>query len=108
LDGWPIITLQDKLGAVLPSSALDVPSSANSFQFLSAQANDPPAKVSVSQNGTAEFSLAYSDVQTGTTACPDAVTLSVQFVVKGGLIDVTPAYPLAPCNSGRLIVSPFY
>lgn len=108
LDGWPIITLQDKLGAVLTSSALDVPSSGNSFQFLSAPANQPPSLVSVSQNGTAEFSLAYSDVQTGTTACPNAVTLSVQFVAKGGSIDVTPAYPVAPCNNGRLVVSPLY
>src|ERR1019366_5889803 len=48
LKGWPIITLQDKLGAVLTSSALDVPSSGNSFQFLNARANDPPASVTVS------------------------------------------------------------
>jgi hypothetical protein len=108
LKGWPLLTLQDKLGALLTSSTVDVPSSGNGFQFLTARANDPPATVTLSQNGTAEFSLAYSDVQTGTTACPAAVTLSVQFVVKGGSIDVTPTYPVAPCNNGQLVVSPFY
>ena len=108
LEGWPLLTLQDKLGAILTSSTLDVPASDNSFQFLTARANDPPATLTLSQNGTAEFSLAYSDVQTGTTACPDAVTLSVQFVAKGSVIDVTPAYAVAPCNNGQVIVSPFY
>lgn len=108
LKGWPLLTLQDRLGALLTSSTSDASSSGNSFQFLTAQANLPPATFTVSQNGTAEFSLAYSDVQTGTTACPNAVTLSVQFALKGGVIDVTPAYPVTPCNNGQLIVSPFY
>ncbi len=108
LKGWPLLTLQDKLGALLTSSMSDVPWSGNSFQFLTARANLPPGTLTVSQNGTAEFSLAYSDVQTGTTACPNAVTLSVQFALQGGVIDVTPAYPVTPCNNGQLIVSPFY
>jgi hypothetical protein len=52
--------------------------------------------------------LAYSDVQSGTTACPDAITVSIQLVASGGAIDVTPAYPVAPCDNGRLVASPFY
>jgi hypothetical protein len=108
LMGWPLLTLQDKLGSVLTSSTLDVPTSGNTFQFLTPQANNPPAPLSVGPNGTVQFSLAYSDVQSGTNACPDAVTVSIQFVASGGAIDVTPAYPVAPCDNGRLVLSPFY
>lgn len=108
LKGWALITLQDKLGAVLTSSTMDVPSNGNSFQFLTARANDPPASLKLTKNETAQFSLAYSDVPTGTTACANAVTVSVQFVTSGASIAVTPAYAVQPCNNGQIWVSPFY
>lgn len=109
LKGWPLLTLQDKLGSVLPSTLVDVPSGSSSgFQFLSAQANAAPSTLSLSQNQSATFSLAYSDVQSGTTACDDATTLNVQFVTQGASIPVTPPYAVQPCDGGRVWVSPFY
>ncbi|HEY5105051.1 MAG TPA: DUF4232 domain-containing protein [Acidimicrobiales bacterium] len=108
LFGWPLITLQDKFGAVLPSNLVDVPTKSKGFQFQSAQANAAPTTLTLGQNGAAIFSLAYSDVQTGTTACENAVTLSVQFAQQGAAIAVTPSYPVVPCNDGQIWVSPFY
>jgi hypothetical protein len=108
LKGWPILTLSDRLGAVLPATALDVPSSSSGFQFLTTQANAAPKSLTIQQNGTATFSLAYSDVQVGTTACESAVTVSVQFVKDGASIPVTPQYAVQPCDNGQLWLSPFY
>jgi hypothetical protein len=108
LKGWPLMTLQDRLGAVLASNLIDVPSSGNTHQFTAAQANKAPTTLTLQQNGTANFSLAYSDVPTGATACESAVTLSVQFATNGAAITVTPPYPVQPCNGGRIWVSPLY
>jgi hypothetical protein len=108
IDGWPIITLSDRLGAVLKSHAVDVPSAGNSFQFGSARADAAPKTLNLSMNSTATFSLAYSDVQTGNTACESAVTLSVQFVAQGAAVAVTPQYAVQPCDDGQLWLSPFY
>jgi hypothetical protein len=57
---------------------------------------------------TTSFSLAYSDVQSGTTACESAVTLSVQFAPGAAAITVTPTYAVQPCNNGEIWLSPFY
>jgi hypothetical protein len=109
LKGWPILTLQNRLGAILKSTGIDEPSSANGFQFSTpAQANAAPKSLTLSMDGTTTFSLAYSDVQSGTTACESAVTISVQFVAGGSAIPVTPAYAVQPCNNGQIWLSPFY
>jgi hypothetical protein len=108
LKGWPILTLQNRLGAVLPMTAINVPTVSSGFQFLSAQANAAPTTLTLQQNGTATFSLGYSDVPVGTTACESAVTLSVQFVKGGAAIPVTPQYAVQPCDDGQLWLSPFY
>jgi hypothetical protein len=108
IKGWPLLTLQDKLGAVLPVSLVDVPSSGSSVQFPSAQANAAPSTVTLSYNEATEFSLAYSDVPSGTAACESAVSLSVQLATQGAAIAVTPTYPVQPCNAGQIWVSPFY
>lgn len=108
LDGWPLLTLQNKLGEVLPITLVDVPSSSTGFQFFAPQANEAPRAMMMGENSTATFSLAYSDVTTGTTACDDATTLSVQFVSDGATIDVTPTYAVEPCDNGQIWVSPYY
>jgi len=108
IKGWPLLTLQDKLGAVLPTTLVDVPSQGTGFQFLSTQANAAPSTVTLTQNEATIFALAYSDVATGTAACESAVTLSVQFASQGAAISVTPAYPVQPCNDGQIWLSPFY
>lgn len=108
LKGWPTLTLQDRLGGLITTNVVDVPSSGNSFQFPSTKANAAPTTLTLAQNGTTNFSLAYSDVQTGTTACASAVTVSVQFVAQGPTVTVTPPSPVQPCNNGQIWVSPFY
>ncbi|HEY1761651.1 MAG TPA: DUF4232 domain-containing protein [Acidimicrobiales bacterium] len=108
LKGWPILTLQNRLGGVLPMTAIDVPTASSGFQFLTAQANAAPTTLTIQDGGTATFSLGYSDVQVGTTACESAVTVSVQFVKGGASIPVTPQYAVQPCNDGQLWLSPFY
>ncbi len=108
LKGWPTLTLQDRLGGLITTNVVDVPSSGKSFQFPSTKANAAPTTLTLAQNGTTNFSLAYSDVQTGTTVCASAVTVSVQFVALGPTVTVTAPSPVQPCNNGQIWVSPFY
>ena len=108
MKGWPLITLQDKLGAVLASRAIDVPTNKDGFSFPTTAADAMPATLSLSQGSFTDFSLAYSDVPTGNTACPSAVTLSVQFAPNLASVVVTSSYPLQICNNGQFWVSPFY
>jgi Protein of unknown function (DUF4232) len=115
LRGWPILTLQDKLGAVLTSSLVDVPSTGNSFQFLAgsasgltAQANMAPTTLSVAKNATVTFALAYSDVPVGTAACENAISVFVQFAKNGTPVTLTPSEPVQPCGTGEIWLSPYY
>ena len=108
LKGWPILTLQNRLGGVLPMTAVDVPTASSGFQFLASQANAAPTSLTIQQSGSTTFSLGYSDVPVGTTACESAVTVSVQFVKGGASIPVTPQYAVQPCDDGQLWLSPFY
>jgi hypothetical protein len=105
--GYPFLTLQDNKGAVLPLSQVNVGPS-GPVQFQDAAANESPTKLTLHRGSTTNFSLAYSDVPTGNTTCESATTISVQFTVAGTSVPVTPAYPLQPCNGGRVWVSPFY
>jgi hypothetical protein len=104
LDGYPLITLQDKTGEVLPSTVIDKAV----VTFPDAAANAPASAFVVPQGGTAQFDLAYSDVATGTQVCPTAYTLSVQLLVGGASVPVTSTYGVAPCQHGTLWVSPFF
>lgn len=107
LKGWPLLTLQDKTGAVLHSSAVDT--SVNPpVQYPATKANQAPSMMTLLQGATTSFSLAYSDVPVGNETCASATTLSVQIKLGGTSITVTPAYPVQPCNQGRIDVSPFY
>jgi hypothetical protein len=109
IKGWPTLTLQDRLGAVLPSSTVDVPSAGSTKTFLDSRANHSPGLVTVQNGATTTFSLAYSDVPTGTeTTCPSAQSVSVALTKNGSTVAVTPQYPPAPCNHGLVWVSPFY
>jgi hypothetical protein len=108
MKGWPILTLQDKSGAVLRSSTVDT-STNPPVQYQAPAASQAPALLTLLQGSKASFSLAYSDVPTGSeTSCPAAVTMSVQIVAGGTTVTVTPQYPLQPCNNGQIYASPFY
>ncbi|MHB1208658.1 MAG: DUF4232 domain-containing protein [Acidimicrobiales bacterium] len=102
--GYPLLTLQDKTGAVLTSKQLDT----SPVQFPEASANKAPTLLSLSDGATTNFSLGYSDVPVGTQSCASATTLSVQFAPGGSVVTVTPAYPVQPCNDNTVWVSPFY
>ena len=106
--GWPLLTLQDSHGATLVANIVDVPSSTQGVQFPDPKANRAPTSLQLTKGATTTFSLAYSDVPTGTSACDDAVTLNVRFAASTTSIVVTPTYPLQPCDNGRVWVSPFY
>jgi Protein of unknown function (DUF4232) len=115
LHGWPILTLQDKLGAVLTSTLVDVPSAGNSFQFLAGsatgltdKANNAPTTLTLGKNATATFALAYSDVPVGTAACENAISVFVQFAKNGTPVSLTPSEPVQPCGNGEIWLSPYY
>jgi hypothetical protein len=108
IKGWPILTLQDKTGAVLPLNLVDESGSGNAIQFSVAKANEPPAVLTMSNGSVTNFSLAYSSVPAANSVCDNAITISVQFATGGSSVPVTPAYPVQPCDSGKIWVSPFY
>lgn len=108
IDGWPLLTLQDKTGAVLALHEVTVPTSSASANFPDSRANRSPARVSLHVGSSTTFSLSYNDVQIGTTACVSASTIGVQFQTGASSVPVTPDYPLQPCGNGRLEVSPLY
>lgn len=108
MKGWPLVTFQDRLGAVLHSSVVDVPTNKDGFSFPTAAADAMPASQQLSHGSTVDFSLAYSDVPTGTASCPSATTISVQFRADSAAVTITANYPLQLCNSGAVWVSPFY
>lgn len=106
--GWPILTLQNKSGALLPVNLVNVPSAGNSLQFSAAKANRPPAQLILHQGSVTNFSLAYSSVETANTVCDNALTVNVQFASGGSAVPVTAPYPVQPCDNGKVWVSPFY
>ncbi len=108
VDGWPTLTLQDRYGAVLRSTTVDVPGSGTQVTFLDSRANQAPSARTVASGATLTFSLAYSDVPTGTEACPEAKTVSVALSAGGSTATVTPAVAPAPCDHGTVWVSPLY
>jgi hypothetical protein len=108
IKGWPILTLQGKSGAILPLSLVDQSGSANVIQFSSAQANDAPTLLTMTNGSVTNFALAYSSVSTANTVCDNAVTVSVQFANGGASVPVTPPSPVQPCDNGKIWVSPFY
>jgi hypothetical protein len=108
IKGWPILTLQDKTGAVLPLNAVDENGTNNVVQFSSAKANQPPSPLTMTNGSVTNFSLAYSSVSTANTVCDNAVTISVQFAAGGSTVPVTPAYTVQPCDNGKIWLSPFY
>ena len=108
LKGWPALTLQDRTGAILPSTTNDLPTSNSPIQFPDSAANRAPSTLTLTNGATANFDLAYSNVPTGAESCPSVVTLSVQLVKNGSVVVVTPAYPPQPCNEGTIWVSPFF
>lgn len=108
LKGWPMLTLQDRTGAVLPSSTSNLPTANSPIQFPDAPANRAPKSLTLTSGESVNFDLAYSSVPSGAQSCPSVETLSVQFAKDGPVVAITPAYPPQPCNQGAIWVSPFF
>jgi hypothetical protein len=106
--GWPILTLQNKSGAILPLSLVNEAGTNNAVQFLTTKANQPPATLSLANGSVTNFSIAYSSVSTAHTVCDNATTISVQFAAGASSVPVTPAYVVQPCDNGKIWISPFY
>jgi hypothetical protein len=106
--GWPILTLQDKAGALLPVTLVNVPSAGNTLQFSAPKANRAPTQLLLHQGSVTNFSMAYSSVATANTACDNALTLNIQFAAGGSAVPVTAPYAVQPCDNGKIWVSPFY
>jgi hypothetical protein len=106
--GWPILTLSDKTGAVLPVNPVDQSGTNNAIQFSGTKANEAPTPLTLTNGSVTNFSLAYSSVSTANTVCDNAVTISVQFATGGSSVPITPAYPVQPCDNGKIWLSPFY
>ena len=108
IKGWPILTLQDKTGAVLDINQVNERGSNNAIQFTTSKANQPPSPLTLTNGSTVNFSLAYSSVGTANTVCDNALTISVQFAKGASSVPVTPAYPVQPCDNGKMWISPLY
>ena len=108
LKGWPILTLQDRTGSVLPTNTVDLPSAASAIQFPNAKANASPSMLTLTDGSSTTFSLAYSDVPVGVETCGSATSIAVEVAKAGSSVAITPAYPQQPCNHGTVWVSPFY
>ena len=108
IKGWPILTLQDRTGAVLPSNTIDLPSSSSPIQFPGAKANAAPSLLTLTSGSSTTFALAYSDVPVGNERCGSATSIAVEISTHGSSVSITPAYPQQPCNHGSVWVSPFY
>lgn len=108
LKGWPILTLQDRSGALLASASIDLPTANSPVRFLVPQANQAPTQLTLHQGSLTSFSLAYSDVPVGNETCSSATTVGVELKTQGSVVAVTPDYPIEPCNHGSIWVSPFY
>ena len=108
IKGWPILTLQDRTGAVMPSNTIDLPSSSSPIQFPGAKANAAPSLLTLASGSSTTFALAYSDVPVGNETCGSATSIAVEITKQGSSVSITPAYPQQPCNHGSVWVSPFY
>jgi hypothetical protein len=106
--GWPIVTLQNKSGALLPVNPVNVPSAGNTLQFSASKANRTPTQLLLHQGSVTNFSLAYSSVETANTVCDNALTLNIQFAAGGSAVPVTAPYAVQPCDNGKIWISPFY
>jgi hypothetical protein len=102
LFGYPGMQLYDSGGTAIPTMVVR-----GGVTFGTAAANAPATRVNLAANGTAEFTLRYSDVPVGNeTSCPTSATAHI--TPPGNYGSATVALAIAPCSSGTVHVSPVY
>jgi hypothetical protein len=102
LVGYPSLLLRAASGASLPTARLLGGSS-----FFDAAANGSPRLVTLAVGQSAMVAIKYSDVSTGGGACPTAASIEVTVPGATAAVGITLG-GVAPCQGGRLTVSPFY
>jgi hypothetical protein len=108
LYGYPLVTYQNSVGALLPVRLIHVARGVN--YFADSAANAHPQIVRMKIGSVATLDLSYSDVQTDNTGCPTVDAISLQ--VHSGESPVTVMSPnngstFAPCN-GKTLISPYF
>jgi len=103
VNGYALLTFQGAHGVT--ESTLRV---SDSTDFPSAPANVGATSYSVSDGGRIDVQFRYSDVPTGTAACPSVVQVDVQFVAGDTAVPVSFPYAITPCASTEVGVSAFY
>lgn len=108
LYGYPLVTYQNSVGALLPVHIAHVRTGAN--YFPDSPANERPQSVRMNVGSVATVDLSYSDVQTDNTGCPAVAAISLQVHTGESTVSVT--YPdngstFAPCN-GKTLLSPYF
>jgi hypothetical protein len=100
--GYAGMQLYDSGGMALPTNVVR-----GGAQFATAAANNPPAALTLAPNGTARFTLRYSDVPVGNEmSCPTSATAHV--TPPNDFSSATVALAIAPCGGGTVHVSPVY
>ncbi len=103
VDGYPKLALFSGSGAPLTVTLVN-----GLTVTISPPANAPPATVSVSPSGTAQFAYQFSDVPVGAeTSCPSSETASV-VMPSATTASANFALAIDPCNNGTVRVSPVY
>jgi len=107
LHGWPILTLQDKLGAVLTSALVDVPRPETVFSFWRVPRRVSPAKPTTRHDADPRKErhrdlrpgvLGRAGGHRGVRKCD---IVFVQFAKNGTPVSLTPSEPVQPCSNGR-------
>jgi hypothetical protein len=101
LSGYPGMQLYDAAGAI-PTNVVR-----GGVTFGTAAANGPVATVTLAPNGTAQFTLHYSDVPVDNeSSCPTSTTAHI--TPPNDLASATVPLAIAPCGMGTVHVSPVY
>ncbi len=103
VDGYPRLSFQDAKGAVETGLSL-----VDSTSFPAAPANAGAVAYTVADGGRVDVQFRYSDVPSGTQACPAVAQVDVQFVPGDTSVPVSFPYPISPCSSAQVGVSAFY
>lgn len=102
MKGYPGMQLLSSSGSPIPTTVVR-----GQAAFPNPTANAAPAEVSLATGAKAQFSIQYSDVPVGgETSCPAASKSEVTPPTDTAFATMT--LSIAPCDNGRVHVSPVY
>ncbi len=107
INSYPLVTLQDSYGSVLPTVELRVPADRHLY-FPDSRANYGPKPLTVNFGQVLHFGVAASDAPIGTLACENVAAISVQLRPGETSRSVSLPYGLTACGGGQVMVSAVY